>query len=84
VETAPNADLALARVALTNGALILDVAADNPALDTKYREAARSLANSYQTMAAVASTVAADSAEWRKAVDDAVAKDNKMNGLCGD
>ncbi len=40
-------DTALARIALTNAAVMLDNAAANPALDAEHRDAARALATAY-------------------------------------
>ncbi len=42
-------DKALARIATTNGAIMLDMAAANPALDPTNRDAARALAAAYTT-----------------------------------
>lgn len=84
IETAANADPARARVALTNGALILETAAADPALEVKYRDAAHALALAYQTMAAKGSSETADSLAWRQTVDEAVAKDSVMQELCGE
>ncbi len=41
-------DKALARIALTNAAVMLDNAAADPALDAKHRDAARALATAYR------------------------------------
>jgi hypothetical protein len=43
VDTA-GTDKALARIATTNGAIMLEMAAANPALDTNHRDAAHALA----------------------------------------
>jgi hypothetical protein len=48
-------DKALARITLTNAAAMLENAATDPALDAKYRDAARALANAYRTTTALAS-----------------------------
>ena len=41
-------DKALARIALTNAAVMLDNAAADPALDATHRDAARALATAYR------------------------------------
>jgi hypothetical protein len=64
-------DKAVARVALANGAGMLDDTANAPALDAKDREAARALAMAYRSANALGS-VATD-AEYRIALDDIVA-----------
>ena len=84
IETAPDGDVALARISMSNGALILEAAADSPALEDKYRDAARALAHSYEIMAAKGTHGMSTTEQWQAAVDDANAKDRAMNGLCGD
>lgn len=84
IETAPGGDPALARISMLNGALILETASGNPALDVKYRDAARALAVSFQTQAAMASSESADSTAWHQIVDATNAKDRTMKVLCDD
>ncbi|WP_234808659.1 hypothetical protein [Mycolicibacter terrae] len=81
IETNPDGEVALARIAMTNGAQILENAAGNPALDNKYRDAALALAGTYRTMAATGSF--GDPAKFDAAVDDTNTKDRIMEGLCG-
>lgn len=76
-------DEALARIAATNGAVMLYHAAANPALDAKYRDAARALATAYGNVSALGSKGVATDAEWRTVLDDANAKDAAMRSLCG-
>ena len=76
-------DEALARIAATNGAVMLYNAAGNPALDAKHRDAARALATAYGTVSAMGSKGVATDAEWRAALDDANAKDAAMREVCG-
>jgi hypothetical protein len=81
VQTETNGnDKALARIAVSNAAGMLDDAAVNPALDAKHRDAARALATAYRTSNAVGS-VATD-AEYRAAIDDIIAKDGAMKQVC--
>lgn len=76
-------DEALARIAATNGAVMLYNAAANPALDAKYRDTARALATAYGNVSAMGSKGVATDAEWRAVLDDANAKDAAMRNLCG-
>ncbi len=84
IETSdPSGEAALARVALTNGALMLDIASEDPALDAERRDAARALAGSYQTTAALGTTGMATRDQYLASVDDMNAKDRVMAELCG-
>jgi hypothetical protein len=74
---------ALARIADTNGAVMLDMAAANPALDATLRDAARALATAYITVTAKGNTDVANDAEFRATIDDVVAKDAVMKKVCG-
>ncbi len=81
VDTGGN-DRALARIATTNGAVMLDNAAANLALDAKHRDAARALAASYGTLTAMGSNVVATDSQYQAALDDITAKDAVMKSLC--
>lgn len=81
VDTSGN-DEALARIAATNGAVMLFNAAANPALDAKYRDAARALATAYGNVSAMGSKGVATDSEWRAVLDDANAKDSSMKQIC--
>jgi hypothetical protein len=74
-------DKALARVALTNAAAILDNAAADLALDPTHRDAARALANAFRTTTALAS--GGTDAQWQASLDDGNAKDAVMKKVCG-
>ncbi|MGO9155719.1 hypothetical protein [Mycobacterium sp.] len=74
---------ALARIADTNGAVMLDMAAANPALDATHRDAARALATAYVMATAKGNADVASDAEFRAAIDDVVAKDAVMKKVCG-
>lgn len=74
-------DKALARVALTNAAAMLDNAAADPALDATHRDAARALANAFRTTTALAS--GGTDAQWQASLDDGNAKDAVMKKVCG-
>ncbi|MBI2696968.1 hypothetical protein [Mycobacterium nebraskense] len=81
VDTA-GTDKALARIATTNGALLLEMAAANPVLDAKHRDAAQALAMAYGTLTAKGSAGVATDAEYQAALNDAVAKDAAMKKVC--
>ena len=76
-------DKALARISLTNAAVMLDNAAANPALGTNDRAAARALATAYLTETAKSSSDAFTEPEFRAALDDVNAKDAAMKQVCG-
>ncbi|CAJ1504337.1 hypothetical protein MU0083_003411 [[Mycobacterium] kokjensenii] len=84
IETQPGNDVVLARISMINGALILETAAADPALEEKYRDAARALAKTYQTTAAIGTMGMSTDEQWDAAVGDTNAKDRVMQGLCGD
>lgn len=75
-------DRALARIATTNGAVMLDNAAANPALAAKARDAARTLAAAYGTLTAMGSNLVATDAQYQAALDDITAKDAVMKSVC--
>lgn len=76
-------DRALARIATTNGAVMLDNAAADTALDAKYRDAARSLAAAYGKLTAMSNNVVATDMQYQAALDDITAKDAVMRNACG-
>ncbi|OCB35305.1 hypothetical protein A9X02_21880 [Mycobacterium malmoense] len=82
VDTA-GTDKALARIATTNGALMLDRAASNPALDCKHRDAAGALKAAYLTVTAKSSYVVASETDFQSALDNVIGKDAVMKKVCG-
>jgi hypothetical protein len=82
VDTA-GTDKALARIATTNGAIMLEMAAANPAVDTNHRDAAYALAMAYGTLTAKGTFGIATDAEYQAALDDVIAKDAAMKKVCG-
>jgi hypothetical protein len=78
VDTA-SGDKAIARVATTNGAVLLNAAAGAPALDPKIRDAALALAAAYATLTALGN---ATDQQYQAALDDLAAKDGTLKGLC--
>lgn len=83
VDTGGN-DRALARIATTNGAVMLDNAAANPALNLKDREAALALAAAYGTLTAMSNNVVATDSQYQVALDDITAKNAVMKSMCAD
>nr|WP_197089757.1 hypothetical protein [Mycobacterium nebraskense] len=81
VDTGGN-DRALARIATTNGAVMLDNAVASPALDAKHRDAARALAGAYTTLTAMSNNTVATDAQYQAALDDITAKDAVMKSVC--
>ncbi|MCV7277829.1 hypothetical protein H7J54_19710 [Mycolicibacter arupensis] len=79
---APNGDVSVARLSLTNGARMLQTAASDPALADKYRDAARALAKAYQTQSAKGITATPE--QYQAAMRDTNSKTLVMIGLCGD
>lgn len=77
----PDNDAGVARNSLTNGALILEAAAEDPAIDTPYRDSARALATAYQTQAAMGNTATVD--QYHVAMEDTTTKTYAMQGICG-
>ena len=75
-------DRALARIATTNGAVMLDNVAANPALEAKPRDAARALAAAYGTLTAMGSNAVATDAQYQVTLDDITAKDAVMKSVC--
>lgn len=84
VETNTPDNIALARLSATNGALILETAATDPALDLEYRDAARALALTYQNLVAVSTGRGGGDPQLEEAIADANAKDRVMIDLCND
>lgn len=82
VDTA-GTDKALARIATTNGALMLDMGASNPALDANHRDTARALESAYLTVTAKSSYGVATDAEFQSALENVIANDAAMKKVCG-
>lgn len=73
---------ALARIALTNAAAMIDSVDGSPALAANFRDAARNLAVAYRTLTAKSSSDAFSEAEYRAALDDVSAKNSAMKKIC--
>jgi hypothetical protein len=76
-------DKAFARIALTNSAVLLYNASNDPLLDEQHRSAAQALALAYLTDTAKSSEGAATEAEFQSTVADVNAKDAAMKQVCG-
>lgn len=76
-------NIALARIAATNGAFMLNQAAAEPALESRYRDAALALATALEDMTAVGSYKTSDDPDGQRAVASANAKNKAMKELCG-
>lgn len=77
-------DAGFGRIALLNGALTLQDAAANPALDSKYRDAAREAMLAYQDLVVVSSSGMSGDPQFDSVVDVANAKERALRELCGD
>lgn len=74
--------VALSRISVTNGSLILETAAANPALDGRFRDAALALASAYRTLTLKGTVGMADNTESRAVFDDATDKNQVLKDLC--
>jgi hypothetical protein len=75
-------DIALARISLTNGGAMLDAATEDPALGQSDRDAARNLANAYQSAVAISSVFDKTSAIFRQSIDEINRLDGAMGTVC--
>ncbi|MCV7026636.1 hypothetical protein H7I77_25345 [Mycolicibacterium novocastrense] len=73
---------ALARVALTNSAAMIDSAAQNPALTPQNREAAAAVSGAYRNLTAVSSIAPPGTPEFQEAVDGANQAARQMQAVC--
>ncbi|WP_192831018.1 hypothetical protein [Mycobacterium sp. UM_Kg27] len=74
---------AFARIAAANGAIILEAAAIDPALDNEYRDAALNLAQAYQTMTAAASK-GSDNKQFQDSIEMMTTAQRVLKELCSD
>ena len=77
-------DAALARIAVVNGALILEGALMNPALATDYRDAAQAVVQAYEDLVVQSSSGKAGDPRFDEALDVVTAKERSLKELCGD
>lgn len=84
IETKTPDNTALARISLTNGAVMLETAAMDPALDAAARTDAHALALAYQDLTVMGTNGVAGEAQFQAAMDAVNEKDRVMKELCGD
>ncbi|WP_234812294.1 hypothetical protein [Mycolicibacter longobardus] len=84
IETKTPDNVALARIALTNGAVMLETAAADPALDTSARDAARALALGYQDLTVMGTSGVVGEAQFQDAMNAVNDKDRVLKELCDD
>ncbi len=77
-------DAGFGRIALVNGALILETAASNPALESTYRDAANAVVQAYESLGVESSSGRAGDSGFDSAVDAANTKEHFLKDLCGD
>jgi hypothetical protein len=77
-------DAGLGRIALLNGALILEGATANPALDPRYRDTAEAAMLAYQDLVVVSSSGKSGEPQFDTVVNAANAKERVLKDLCGD
>ncbi|MDD7812152.1 hypothetical protein PP713_06190 [Mycobacterium sp. CSUR Q5927] len=77
-------DAALARIAVVNGALILEGAVSNPALDTDYRDAAQAVVQAYENLVVESSSGSAGNPRFDAALSAVTTKERALKELCGD
>lgn len=77
-------DAALGRIALVNGAIILAGASSNPALDSKYRDAAQAVVHAYKDFVIAASSGRLGDPKFEAAMNAASTKERVLKELCGD
>ncbi|MFL0181485.1 hypothetical protein [Mycobacterium sp. SMC-15] len=77
-------DAGLGRIALINGALVLESAIANPALDPTYRDAAQAVESAYQDLVIESSSGKAGDPQFDNVVNTANAKERVLKELCGD
>lgn len=73
---------ALASIALTNSAVMLEDAAADPAVDRKHQDAALDLAVAYQDMTAKGSVLTQGAAEGTQLIAQTNAKEQALRDLC--
>ena len=76
-------DRALARIALTNSAAMIESASSNPALSADDRDAARSVAEAYWATVATSSVAASDTPQFQASVDQANQAASRIVAVCG-
>lgn len=76
-------NVALARISLTNGAVMLEAAAADPALDASARDAAHELALGYQDLTAMGTNGVVEQTQFQDAMNAVNNRDRAQKELCG-
>lgn len=74
-------DAGFGRIALVNGALILETAASSPALESTYRDSANAVVQTYESLVVESSRGGAGDSRFDSAVDAANAKEWRIKGF---
>ncbi|WP_207567992.1 hypothetical protein [Mycolicibacter engbaekii] len=82
IETQTPDNAALARIALTNGAIMLETASADPALDASVREAVRELAVGYQDLTAMGTAGIVNESQFEDRMDAVNDKNRVLKELC--
>jgi hypothetical protein len=77
-------DAGFGRIALLNGAVVLQGASADPALDSKYRDAALAVVHSYENFVIEASSGRSGDAKFDAALNAVNTKEQVLKDLCGD
>lgn len=77
-------DAGLGRIALVNGALVLNSVTSNPALESTYRDAADAVVQAYENLVVESSSGRAGDSRFDSAVGAANSKELALKELCGD
>lgn len=83
IETKTADNVALARIALTNSAVMLETAAADPALDASARGAAHQLALGYQDLTAMGTNGVVAETQFQQAINAVNDRDGALKELCG-
>ena len=75
---------ALIRISFVNAALILDTAANDPALEAEYRNATQALADNFQRAATLVTKGLSSPEEYKASIDDLNDKEQTLKKLCGE
>ncbi|BBZ25017.1 hypothetical protein MHIB_34350 [Mycolicibacter hiberniae] len=82
IETTTPDNAALARIALTNGAVMLETAGADPALDASVRDAVRELALGYQDLTAMGTAGIVNESQFESRMDAVNDKNRVLKEVC--
>ncbi|MGB3522171.1 MAG: hypothetical protein WBA50_11915 [Mycobacterium sp.] len=83
IETKSPDSVALARISLTNGAVMLETAAADPTLDASARDPAHELALWYQDLTAMGTNGVVEQTQFQDAMNAVNNRDRAPKELCG-